>query len=266
MGYEHILLEQRGAAAWLTLNRPQTLNAMNRGLFDELLHALDRLTEAGTARVLVITGAGRAFCSGADLSPNAWEGESVSAAGIDSGRILETHVNPLIERLGRLPLPVVTAVNGAAAGAGCSLALFGDIVLAARSAKFVQAFVNIGLVPDAGSTWLLPRLIGRPRALAMMMLGEGISAEQAEAWGMIYRCVADEDLIREAADLAERLARGPTVAYGLIRKGVRVALDSGLTEALALERRHQLLAGQTSDFTEGVAAFRGRRPPRFEGR
>jgi 2-(1,2-epoxy-1,2-dihydrophenyl)acetyl-CoA isomerase len=266
MVYEHILLEQNGGTAWLTLNRPQTLNAMNRRLFDELLHALDRLTDAGTARVLVITGAGRAFCSGADLSPNAWEGESVDAAGVDAGRILETHVNPLIERLGRLPLPVVTAVNGAAAGAGCSLALFGDIVLAARSATFVQAFVNIGLVPDGGSTWLLPRVIGRPRAQAMMMLGDRIDAEQAEAWGMIYRCVADEDLIQEATKLAARLASGPTVAYGLIRKGVRAALNCGLTEALALERRHQLIAGQTQDFTEGVAAFRDRRPPRFEGR
>lgn len=266
MGYEHILLEHDGATARLTLNRPKTLNAMNRGLFDELLHALDQITDPGTARVLVITGAGRAFCSGADLSPNAWDGEPVSTAGVDAGRILETHVNPLIERLGRLPLPVVTAVNGPAAGAGCSLALFGDIVLAARSASFIQAFVNIGLVPDAGSTWLLPRLIGRPRAQAMMMLGERISAEQAEAWGMIYRCVADEDLNEEATKLATRLANGPTVAYGLIRKGVRASLDCGLTESLALERRHQLLAGLTRDFTEGVDAFRERRAPKFEGR
>jgi 2-(1,2-epoxy-1,2-dihydrophenyl)acetyl-CoA isomerase len=164
-----------------------------------------------------------------------------------------------------LEVPIVTAVNGAAVGAGCSIALAGDIVVAAHSAYFLQAFINIGLVPDGGATWMLPRLAGKARALAMMMLGERVSAEQAESWGMIFRAVPDEQLLPLALRYAERLAQGPTKAYTLIRQGIRKSLESTLSETLKLERINQKVAGQTADFAEGVAAFRAKRPARFTG-
>jgi 2-(1,2-epoxy-1,2-dihydrophenyl)acetyl-CoA isomerase len=175
-------------------------------------------------------------------------------------------LNPLLEQLFALPIPVITAVNGGAAGAGCSIALAGDIVIAGRSAYFLQAFVNIGLVPDVGSTWLLPRLIGRGRAMAMMMLGERVPAEQALDWGMIYQVVDDAKLMATATELAARLARGPTLAYALIRQGVRECLDRSLSEGLSVERRNQRLAGSTQDFNEGVAAFIAKRPASFQGK
>jgi len=255
--YEHILLKQERGIATLTLNRPTALNALKLELISEMSHAVDRLRDEKTARVLLITGAGRAFCSGADLS---------GGFPTDAGAPLETHYNPLVERLMALPIPVVSAVNGAAAGAGCSLALAADIVLAARSAYFLQAFVNIGLVPDAGSTWLLPRLVGRARAQAMMMLGERISAEQAEQWGLIYKVVGDEALTQEAEALATKLANGPTRAYAMLRQALRASLECTLTESLRIERFNQLQAGRTEDFVEGASAFLAKRPPAFKGR
>jgi 2-(1,2-epoxy-1,2-dihydrophenyl)acetyl-CoA isomerase len=180
--------------------------------------------------------------------------------------VLETHFNPLLERLFALPIPFITAVNGPAAGAGCSYALAGDIVIAGRSAYFLQAFVNIGLVPDVGSTWLLPRLAGRARAQAMMMLGERIPAEQALDWGMVYKVVDDADLMTEARAVATKLAKGPTKAYALIRQGIRACMDSTLTEGLMVERRNQLHAGRTADFAEGVMAFLQKRPANFQGK
>ena len=264
MTYEHILFEERDGVATLRLNRPKSLNALHLDLVQELLHALHHLPSQ--ARALLITGEGRAFCSGADLSAGASADKSQSAQEIDAGRFLETHLNPLLEKLLALTIPVITAVNGAAAGAGCSLALAGDIVIAARSAYFLQAFVNIGLVPDVGSTWLLPRLVGRARAQAMMMLGERVAADQALDWGMVYQVVEDPDLMTTASQLALRLAHGPTVAYGLIRQGLRECLDKTLTEALTIERRNQRTAGLTRDFSEGVAAFTEKRPPVFQGR
>jgi 2-(1,2-epoxy-1,2-dihydrophenyl)acetyl-CoA isomerase len=260
MAYQHIWLERSPAdVATIVMNRPDTLNALNGAMVDELRDAVEATGRSG-ARCLLITGAGRGFSSGADL---AGSGDGLPE---DAGAALEQHFNPLIEAMFALPVPIVAAVNGPAAGAGCSLALAADIVLAGRSAYFLQAFVNIGLIPDAGATWLLPRLVGRARAIEMMMLGERISANQAEAWGMISRVVEDEHLASEAALLATNLAQGPTVALGLIRRLARDAEQASLSEALAAERAAQRTAGETADFKAAVMAFLQKRQPRFEGR
>lgn len=267
MAYEHILLDEADGVATLTINRPAQLNALHVGVIGELIDAVDRVRDGGTARALLLTGAGRGFSSGADLAGGGAGGAARGSGGpVDAGKVLETHFNPLLERLFALPLPFVTAVNGPAAGAGCSYALAGDIVIAARSAYFLQAFVNIGLVPDVGSTWLLPRLAGRARAQAMMMLGERISAEQALDWGLVYQVVDDATLMDTARTLAARLAKGPTRAYALIRQGIRQCMDKPLTDALMVERSNQLAAGRTADFGEGVAAFLQKRPAVFTGR
>lgn len=272
MAYEHISFEIDGGIATLTINRPQALNALHVGVIAEMIDAVDRVRDEGTARVLVLTGAGRAFCSGADLAGGGAGGGAGGAASArrsgppDAGSVLESHFNPLLERLFALPVPFITSVNGPAAGAGCSFALAGDIVIAARSAYFLQAFVNIGLVPDVGSTWLLPRLAGRARAQAMMMLGERISAETALDWGMIYKVVDDADLAGAAHAIAQKLAAGPTVAYALIRQGIRDCMDKALTEGLMIERRNQLKAGRSADFAEGVSAFLQKRPAQFTGK
>lgn len=259
MGFEHIRLEQNpGRFATLAIARPQRLNAMDAQTVDELRAAVAAVA-ASDARCLLLTGEGRAFSSGADLAAGGGLPE-------DAGAALEKHFNPLVEALFALDIPVVAAVRGPAAGAGCSLALAADIVLAGRSAYFLQAFVNIGLIPDAGATWLLPRLAGRARAMEMMMLGERVPAEQALAWGLISRVVEDEELDEEAAALAARLANGPTVALGLIRKLAQEAGHRPLAEALAAERAAQRKAGASRDFQAGVAAFLAKRQPRFEGK
>ena len=259
MRFDHIRLDHGPAAvATITLARPGRLNAMDSRTVDELRAAVGEVA-ASRARCLLITGEGRAFSSGADLASSGGFPE-------DAGAALEEHFNPLMEALFALSIPVVAAVNGPAAGAGCSLALAADIVIAGRSAYFLQAFVNIGLIPDAGATWLLPRLVGRARALEMMMLGERIPADQALAWGLVSRVVDDDALAREALDLAGRLAQGPTVALGLIRRLARDAAQHSLGAALAAERAAQREAGESADFREGAIAFLQKRPPRFEGK
>jgi 2-(1,2-epoxy-1,2-dihydrophenyl)acetyl-CoA isomerase len=259
MAYEHVRLETSPAqVATITIARPHRLNALSSQTVDELRAAVEEAGASG-ARCLLLTGEGRGFSSGADLA---------SGGGLpaDAGAALEKHFNPLVEALFALPIPVVAAVNGPAAGAGCSLALAADIVIAARSAYFLQAFVNIGLIPDAGATWLLPRLAGRARAMEMMMLGERIPAEQALAWGMISRVVDDEHLASEAVLLATRLAQGPTVALGLIRKLAHASDHLPLAEALSAERGAQKQAGDTDDFKAAVMAFLQKRQPQFGGK
>jgi 2-(1,2-epoxy-1,2-dihydrophenyl)acetyl-CoA isomerase len=260
MAYEHIRLEQSPAAvATITIARPERLNALSAQTLVELRGAVEESGRSG-ARCLLLTGEGRGFSSGADL------GGDGGGLPEDAGEALERYYNPLVEAIFASPIPVVAAVNGPAAGAGCSLALAADIVIAARSAYFLQAFVNIGLIPDAGATWLLPRLAGRARAMEMMMLGERVPAEQALEWGMISRVVEDEHLASEAVLLATRLAQGPTVALGLIRRLAREAGDIPLNQALAAERVAQRTAGETQDFKGAVMAFLQKQQPRFDGR
>ena len=259
--YRFITLKRHGEVAVLSFNRPDKLNALFVGLLEECNAALDDVASTD-ARALVITGVGKAFSSGGALIGDDGEPDFPE----DLGAVLEDHYAPLIERMFALPIPIVTAVNGAAAGAGVSIALSGDIVLAARSAYFLQAFANIGLVPDAGSSWLLPRAVGRVRAMEMMLLAERIPAELALAWGMINRVYPDDQLLTEAMALAARLAKGPTLGLGLLRQLARQSLDSSLTEALAHERDAQRIAGRSEDFKIGVASFLARQPAVFKGR
>lgn len=244
--------------ATLTLNRPDRMNALCPQLFDELTAAIDRAL-ADKARALVLTGAGRAFCSGADLA-----GDTERLA--DSGAMLDRYYNPLIRKIAGLAIPVVTAINGPAVGAGLGLALAGDIIVMARSAYGLLAFVNIGLVPDAGSTWLVAKAVGRVRALELALLGERLSAEEALAAGLVTRLAADEACLADATAIARKLAAGPSVAIGLIRHQVAAALNATLEETLAIERTNQSIAGGTRDFAEAVKAFGEKRPPVFEGR
>jgi 2-(1,2-epoxy-1,2-dihydrophenyl)acetyl-CoA isomerase len=255
-----VLLSLAKGVATITLNRPDKINAFNEAMHRELAHVLDRIELDRAIRAVLLTGAGRGFCSGQDLSDRA------VAEDLDLGDALDRLYNPLIRRLHRLERPVVCAVNGVAAGAGANLALACDIVLAAESASFVQAFVKIGLIPDLGGTFALPRLVGRARAMGLAMLGEPISAEQAAEWGLIWRAVEDERLMAEATGLARRLATQPTVALGLMKRAINAAAANDLDSQLELERDLQRKAGWTEDFEEGVQAFLERRPARFRGR
>ena len=260
--YESIKLVIEEGVATLTLNRPDRLNAVTPSSFDEFRDALTQLVPGG-ARALVITGEGRGFCAGADLAGRTFEGGSPGDA---SRRSLQEHFNPGMLALAELDIPVVTAVNGAAAGIGCSLALAGDLIVAGRSAYFLQAFVNIGLVPDGGATWIIPKAIGIPAAMEAMLLGERIAAVRALELGMINRCVDDSQVLEEAQALASRLAAGPTVAMGQIRKLVRKAQDLTLADAMAAEAEAQKICGDTEDFREGAVAFIQKRKPEFKGR
>jgi 2-(1,2-epoxy-1,2-dihydrophenyl)acetyl-CoA isomerase len=267
MAYEHITWTEEDGVAVLTINRPDRLNSLNTDVIREMIDAVDTIRDGiSPARCMVLTGAGRGFSSGADLGGGGAGGGGGGSGPIDAGKVLETHFNVLLERLFALPVPFVTAVNGPAAGAGCSYALAGDIIVAAKSAYFLQAFVNIGLVPDVGSTWMLPRMIGRARATRMMMLGERIRAEQAYEWGMVSEVVDDAELMPRTMEIAKKLAAGPTKALTLIRTGIRDCMDKTLTEALMVERRNQMQAGRSADFAEGVTAFLQKRATNFTGK
>lgn len=255
-----VLLDIAGNLATLTLNRPERLNALTPGMGHQIIAALDQALARG-ARALLITGAGRAFCAGADIG----EGSEVTALE-DFGAPLEESYNALVAALADYPLPVVTAVNGPAVGAGCSLALLGDIVLAARSSYLLFSFAKVGIVPDCGATWLAVRSAGLQRALEMMLLAEKVPAEQAQGWGLVNRVVDDATLMDEATTIARRLADGPTQAYGMIRRAARAATQSSLAEILTLERENQRAAGMTQDAREAMAAFAEKRTPSFRGR
>ena len=258
-----LLVAVEDGVAILTLNRPERLNAFTAALHEALASALDRSAGNDTIRALLITGAGRGFCAGQDLSERK---PTPGEARRDLGQGLERYYNPLIQRLRNLEKPVVAAVNGVAAGAGAGLALACDIVIAARSASFIEAFSRIGLVPDAGNTWFLPRLAGSARAMAMALTGDAVPAERAAEWGLIWRAVPDDALMTEARDLAARLARGPTRALGLTKRALNRSTTNDLDTQLDLERDLQREAGLGEDYREGVAAFLEKRPPRFTGR
>lgn len=260
--YQTILLEQRPGITRITLNRPDVLNSFNEQMHGELIEALRQAQADPGVRCLLITGAGRGFCAGQDLG--ARRGRS-AAEGLDLGKSLEQYYNPLVRALREFHAPVICAVNGVAAGAGANVALACDIVLAARSAKFIQAFAKIGLIPDAGGTWILPRLLGQARATALAMLAEPVSAEQAEQWGMIWRCVDDRDLEQEAWNLAGHLATQPTRAMALIKQALLASAGNSLAQQLDLERDLQAEAGRSRDFQEGVSAFLEKRKPDFHG-
>jgi 2-(1,2-epoxy-1,2-dihydrophenyl)acetyl-CoA isomerase len=258
--HDHLQTERAGDVAIIRLNDPATLNALTMSLVDALHDAVHEA--ASTARAMLLCAAGRAFCSGANLTATA---PPPAGEKHDAGAALEHHINPLMRTLRDLPIPWISAVQGAAAGVGASLALAADLIVAGETAYFLQAFRRIGLVPDGGATWLLAQSAGRVRAMELMLLGEKIAADKARAWGLINRVVPDDDLQSAALALATDLAAGPTLTLGLIRRAAWAATSTDLEAALATERTLQTQAGHSADFAEGVAAFFAKRPAQFTG-
>jgi 2-(1,2-epoxy-1,2-dihydrophenyl)acetyl-CoA isomerase len=264
MEFNTILLDITDGIATLTLNRPDALNALSMELVQEMRQALLAVEEDSSARVLLITGAGRGFCSGADLKASNDATDNGASRGERTAESMRTGFNPLVQEIYESTLPVVVAVNGVAAGGGMGLALTGDIVIAARSAKFIQVFTpQLSILPDMGSTWHLQRLVGRARALGMAMLGDRISGEQAEQWGMIWKCVDDDTLMDEAMVLARQLRDGPTKTYRQVRQAVAHAENATMEEQLEYERQKQQVLTDQPNFLEGVTAFVEKRKPQF---
>ncbi|WP_115193963.1 2-(1,2-epoxy-1,2-dihydrophenyl)acetyl-CoA isomerase PaaG [Raoultella terrigena] len=247
----------------ITLNRPDRLNSFNDLMHQQLAESLTQAERDDSVRCLLITGAGRGFCAGQDLNDR---NVDPSGPAPDLGLSVERFYNPLVRRLAVLPKPVIAAVNGVAAGAGATLALGCDMVLAARSASFVMAFSRLGLVPDCGGSWFLPRVAGRARAMGLALLGEKLSAEQAAQWGMIWQLVEDAELADTSLQLARHLAAQPTFGLGLIKQALLAAETNGLDAQLDLERDYQRMAGRSADYREGVSAFLAKRPPQFSGK
>jgi 2-(1,2-epoxy-1,2-dihydrophenyl)acetyl-CoA isomerase len=267
MSYESIQFTIQDGIAVLTLNRPERLNSFTQAMHREVRDALDRLQADGSVRVLVLTGAGRGFCAGQDLNDRAVvPGVATSGGpGIDLGESVEKYYAPLVMTLRTLPMPVICAVNGVAAGAGANLALACDIVLAAKSASFIEAFCKLGLIPDTGGTWVLPRLLGPARAMGLALLGDKLPAEKAEEWGLIWRAVEDEALMTEAMTMAEHFAKAPTKGLAFTKKAMLASWTNTLEQQLQLEAGMMRELGYSHDYREGVAAFIEKRQPRFKG-
>jgi 2-(1,2-epoxy-1,2-dihydrophenyl)acetyl-CoA isomerase len=261
MSYDKITLAKDQGLATLTLNVPEKLNAVSRKMIVDIKDCWEKLAEDSSVRAVLLTGAGRGFCAGADLADPDRE-----SAGGDAGSALEKHFNPVIRLMRALPKPIVAAVNGPAAGVGMSFALAADIAVAAKSATFLQAFARIGLLPDGGSTWFLPRLVGDQRARGLAMLAPQITAAQAKEWGLIWDVVEDADLMKTATDIARRLADGPTLSLARIKEALGRASGNDLAQQLDVERDFQRELGRSEDFKEGVAAFLGKRKPAFKGK
>lgn len=263
MRYENVLFSIENGIARLVLNRPSKLNSFSETMHHEIADVMHYLAQANNGvRVLLITGAGRAFCAGQDLSEGQMSGESEVDLGITVARYYE----PLVRNLRALPFPVVAAVNGVAAGAGANFALACDIVVAKSSAFFMQPFVNLGLQPDTGGTYFLPRLIGSARAMGLALLGDKLSADQAEHWGLIWKSIPPEEFETVVETLVCRLASGPALAHAHIKQALHASIDNNLDQQLALERESMRTLGNSADYSEGVSAFLEKRLPRFNER
>lgn len=263
MDYQNIIAEEKNGVGYLTFNRPKALNSFNVDMHREVAEVLNLWTKNPDVRCVVISGEGRGFCAGQDLGDRVVD---PNAEAPDLGYSIETYYNPLIKTIVNMPKPVICAVNGVAAGAGANIALACDLVIAAKSANFVQAFCRLGLVPDSAGTWFLPRAVGHARAMGLTLLGDKLPAETAKEWGMIWDVVEDAELKTKVTELAERLAKQPTFGLSLIKKAIHQSSNNTFDEQVLLERDLQRIAGRSEDYREGVQAFMNKREPNFKGR
>lgn len=263
MDYQNIIAEEKNGVGYLTFNRPKALNSFNVDMHREVAEVLNLWTKNPDVRCVVISGEGRGFCAGQDLGDRVVD---PNAEAPDLGYSIETYYNPLIKTIVNMPKPVICAVNGVAAGAGANIALACDLVIAAKSANFVQAFCRLGLVPDSAGTWFLPRAVGHARAMCLTLLGDKLPAETAKEWGMIWDVVEDAELKAKVTELAERLAKQPTFGLSLIKKAIHQSSNNTFDEQVLLERDLQRIAGRSEDYREGVQAFMNKREPNFKGR